>query len=84
MVERHDVRQGRGNRVYESKGLPGAAAMVARYDVRQGRGNRVYESKGLLGAAAMVARYVVRLVRQGDTAASSQRVCRNAPPQKGL
>lgn len=35
------------------------------------------------GAASMMTRYGVRLVRQGDTAASSQWVCRNAPPQKG-
>ena len=47
--------------------------MLEWHDVRQGRGNRVYESKGLPGAAAMVARYGVRLVRQGDTAAFSQR-----------
>ena len=36
------------------------------------------------GAATMMTRYGVRLVRQGDTAASSQWVCRNAPPQNGL
>ena len=49
MVEWHDVRQGRGNHAYESKGFPEAASMVERHDVRQVRGNRVYESKGLQG-----------------------------------
>ena len=82
MVEWHDVRQGHGNLAY--------AAAVCR---GCGDGGMVRRAAGAVGrygcffaavcrrAASMRERHDVR---QGDTAAFSQWVCRNAPPQKGL